>query len=127
MLVAGFLAVVLISFYAANHISQDEAWQEFVKGLGFFGIVATGFVAGVNLIIPLHTGVFGPLFLSAGNSYWVVVLGFTIGTTVADSLGYVFGKLGRSYSKDQNKKFLYSKKLKDYTTTLPTRINSRCK
>lgn len=103
-----FLSIFILltggGFYVANLVTQSTILQEAVQNMGILGIVATAFVTGFNIFVPIFPASFAPIFLSAGASYLTVVIGFTIGSSLADSIAYFIGKLGRVYSEDNHPK-----------------------
>lgn len=98
LFVLGLLTVTVTAFYFANTVTENAHLQERVRDLGFLGIIATAFFSSLNVIFPVHPATFAPIFFSSGATYFTVVAGYAIGSTVADSLGYVIGRWGRSYS-----------------------------
>lgn len=94
-----FLAVLLIglALYATSYITDHPETQEIIASLGYPGVVILAILAGLNLAIPIHAATFVPLFLSAGLSLPLIIVALVIGTTIADSIGYIIGRFGRRH------------------------------
>lgn len=107
-----FLALAAGAFYLASVVTQNEELQMVVSELGVAGIIISAFLAGLNTFIPVHIATLAPLFMESGASYLTVVLCFTLGASLADSVSYFIGRLGRKYSQNNDPKF--SKKIEGF-------------
>jgi hypothetical protein len=87
------LALTGTAFYLATIITSDPTWQATVRSFGPAGMVLVAFLASLNALIPLPPATFAPIFLSAGSS-------------LADSVSYVLGRLGRKYTADHHPKLV---------------------
>ncbi len=96
--ILAFVFITIGAFFLAENITENEAVRDFVRGLGVFGVILTGIVTGLNAFVPIPPATFAPLFLEADLPRWLVIGGFVIGTTIADSIGFLLGLLGRSYA-----------------------------
>jgi len=75
--IMAFLAITIGAFFLAETITENETIRDFV---------------------PIPPATFAPLFLEAGMSTFMIIGGFIIGTTIADSIGFMIGWLGSSYT-----------------------------
>lgn len=98
LIVLVFLAFTASAFFLADSITQNSRVGEFVRDLGVLGVILTGLVTGLNAFAPIPPATFAPLFLEADIPRWMVIGGFVIGTTIADSIGFLLGRLGSSYA-----------------------------
>lgn len=98
IVIFAFLAVTLGAFILAESITENEALRDLIKKLGIFGIVFVGLLGGLNAFVPVPPATFAPLFLEAGMSELFIVIGFAVGTYIADSTGFLLGWLGSSYA-----------------------------
>jgi len=96
--IAAFALITISAFFLAESINEDESIRRFVQQLGIFGVVLVGVVGGLNAFVPIPPATFAPLFLEADMSYLLIIGGFTLGTTFADSLSYLLGWVGSSYA-----------------------------
>lgn len=99
------LAAILGAFIAAEGIRDSTSAQALVEQFGVFGITTIAFIAGLNLIVPIHAATFTPIFLSAGFSIVVIILAMVIGTTVADIVSYLFGRWSKHKTSIRYKTF----------------------
>ncbi|MEX0917650.1 MAG: hypothetical protein WDZ93_00685 [Candidatus Paceibacterota bacterium] len=97
-ILAAGAALTAGAFYAANAVTENEMLKAFVVNAHIFGAIVIAFISGLNFIVPVPPATFAPIFLEAGVSMYIVVAGFVIGTTLADSLGYFFGWVGKRYA-----------------------------
>jgi len=89
-----FLVVTLLAFSAADLVSERADLQALVQQFGFGGIVFLALVGGLNLFVPVPAATFTPVFMEAGFSMLLIITGLVIGTTIADTVGYLIGRLG---------------------------------
>lgn len=104
-LALAFLIITIGAFFLAESITQNDSMRSFVQSLGIFGVVLVGLATGLNALVPIPPATFAPLFLEAGLSEWVVIIGFVVGTTTADSLSFLLGWFGSGYAKDHYPNF----------------------
>jgi len=100
------LAIFFFGFLAADAIQDNEILTEYIASFGYAGILLTGFIAGLNLIVPISATAFAPLFLTTGFSLPEIILWLVIGTTAADLLAYYLGTLGKGYVKKSESKIV---------------------
>lgn len=96
--IMAFLAITIGAFFLAETITENETIRDFVQSLGILGVILVGLVGGLNAFVPIPPATFAPLFLEAGMSTFMIIGGFIIGTTIADSIGFMIGWLGSSYT-----------------------------
>ena len=98
MVLIAFVLITSVSFYLAGIISENQNWHEMIQSLGLIGIILVSIVTGLNAFVPIPPATFAPIFLEVGVPSYVVIGGFVIGTTIADSIGFYIGTLGRNYA-----------------------------
>lgn len=94
------MAITALAFYIASLIQSDPYLQAALESWGIIGALLVSFVASLNAFIPIPPAAFAPIFISAGLSYTTVIITFAIGASLADSVSYLLGSLGRDYTKD---------------------------
>lgn len=75
----------------AGHVENNENVQKLIASFGPIGILITGFIGGLNLIVPVPATAFIPVFSAAGFGQFVIIAMLVIGTTTADLLSFVIG------------------------------------
>ena len=100
----GFFALCLIglAFYAATIVEANGTVREFVAQFGILGILIVAFISGLNILIPLHAATFTPIFTQAGFNLPTIIAAFTLGTLMADLVGYGIGVWGRHATKERH-------------------------
>jgi len=88
-------AVASGAFLIAEYTLTHTEFQNQVASFGYLGITILAMVAGLNVIVPIPAATFTPVFTAAGLTLPLIVLSLTIGTLLADFIGYAFGKLSR--------------------------------
>lgn len=106
-LVAGTALVVFawLGFWLASIIDNNPVWREFIQNYGVIGMLTVSIFAGLNPFVPVPPATFAPTFLAGGFTYLTIVFFYTIGTTIADSIGFLLGKLGRQTVEVRYPKF----------------------
>ncbi len=94
-LVAVLLTVASGALFFAEHLLRNPDLQAEVASLGYFGVIVIATIAGLNVILPIPAVAFTPIFTAAGMSLFGIILALTIGTLIADFIGYVFGRVSR--------------------------------
>lgn len=93
-----FILIVFIgALFFADWITSNSAAQDLVEQFGYLGILVIAFITGLNLIIPVPAAAFVPIFTAAGYSLPEIIITVVIGTTIADSVGYLIGMYGRRH------------------------------
>jgi membrane protein DedA with SNARE-associated domain len=93
------LIAFALSLLFALYVKESAVAQEIIQRFGYVGVMVIAFIGGFNLLIPVPISTFSPIFLAAGLSVPGVILSLTLGTSVADFLSYILGRVGRSYSQ----------------------------
>ncbi len=88
--------VATIAFLIAAEILQNPAMQALVVSFGYVGITAFATIAGLNVIVPIPAATFTPVFTAGGLALPGIILALTLGTLLADFIGFAFGKLSRA-------------------------------
>lgn len=104
--------LILGAVYFSKYLDTNETLKYLVHESGYLGVLLAGVIGGLNFIIPVPAILFMPIFLSAGLNLWLVVLFITVGATLADSLSYIFGSVGRDIVVEPNSKLF--NKLEEY-------------
>ena len=86
------LAVLTGTFFLADFISQSETAQRVIATMGYPGVLLVAFISGISAVSPIPPGAFVPLFTSAGLWLPLIIAMLILGTTLADFIGYFFGK-----------------------------------
>ena len=92
-----FLFLVSLALFAASYLEHHPALQSTVLQLGYPGILAIATIAGLNIFVPVPAASLVPLFTTAGLYLPFIVICLTIGTVLADFIGYRFGRCSSSY------------------------------
>lgn len=88
--------VATLALLAAEAIINNPALQALVLSFGYLGIVGVAMVAGLNVIVPIPAATLTPIFTAGGLALPGIILALTIGTLLADFIGFAFGKLSRA-------------------------------
>ncbi len=89
------VSIITSAFYLADFISTNEATRELVEHYGVFGMIAVGFVGGLNLFVPVPAASFTPIFIAANFTLVTIIVSLVLGTVLADLVGYQIGKWGK--------------------------------
>lgn len=89
------MIIVTVALLLAEAVQNSPELQESIAGLDYFGVTLLAIVAGLNVFIPLPAGTFAPIFVEAGLWMPFIIVALTLGTIIADYIGYVFGRWGR--------------------------------
>lgn len=87
-------AVALI-FYFSQFAKESEFVRNFVQSYGYFGVFVISIISGFNLAVPIPAVAFLPLFIEFGMDFWTTIILIAIGVTLADSLAYFVGRVGK--------------------------------
>lgn len=92
-----FVLVVVGAFVLADYVTKSEIAQQIVSQFGYLGVIALAIIAGLNVLVPVPAATFTPVFLAAGLWLPFIILTLTLGTLIADLIGYWFGSWSREY------------------------------
>lgn len=87
------LVFAAVSVWFAT-VEPDGALEEWVFRYGYIGFFGAAFLGGLNFAIPSFHLAFIVPFLNVGLEIWALVILGALGTTLADSVGYVLGHSG---------------------------------
>lgn len=89
------VAVIVVGFWAAAFVSGNEMIKDFVAQYGYFGLFSLSILSGFNLAVPIPIAAFLPVFIISGLDFWTSILIMAVGTTIADTIAFQLGRVGR--------------------------------
>lgn len=92
-----FLLIVSLALFAASYLEEHPDLQSVVANFGYPGIILIATIAGLNVIVPVPAASFVPVFTTAGLYLPFIILSLTIGTVLADFIGYRFGRWSSTF------------------------------
>lgn len=95
-LLSALLGVVAAALFVAQAIESNPELQIAIASWGYLGVVLLGVIAGLNVLIPLPAASFAPAFIAAGLWLPFIIIALTIGTIIADFIGFAFGRWSRA-------------------------------
>jgi membrane protein YqaA with SNARE-associated domain len=108
--VLALMAVLVVvaggALFFAEYLLRHPDLQAQVASLGYVGVVVIATIAGLNVLLPIPAVAFTPIFTAAGLSLAGIILALTIGTLLADFIGYVFGRISRDTLIHKYPKFI---------------------
>ncbi|MES2749678.1 MAG: hypothetical protein V4668_02855 [Patescibacteria group bacterium] len=111
------LGVVILALFAADTITRSTEIQSFIGNLGYVGVILVAIIGGLNIFVPIPAVTLTPIFTASGLSLPLIILSLTVGTLIADYIGYLFGTVSRSYLFNQYPKIISW--LEEKVTTRP--------
>lgn len=97
-LVGLVLVVVLVgALFAAEAVEQNDLAQELVQRFGYSGVALLAVIAGLNALVPIPAATFVPVFLAGGLILPLIAAALTIGTIIADLIGFYLGRFGSRF------------------------------
>ncbi len=100
---SGTLAVLLfglllvVSFWAAEQLRTEPSLQQTILRFGYPGIILVSIIAGLNVIVPFPAASLVPIFTTAGLYLPFIILCLTLGTVIADYIGFRFGRFSSNH------------------------------
>ena len=90
------LALILVlAFWVSGIVKDSEFVSNLIRRFGYIGIFFVAVVTGFNLVVPIPAIAFLPIFVASGlNTVWTIIV-LAAGMTMADCMGYLFGKAGQ--------------------------------
>ena len=85
----------------ASYVLDNAEAQALIQKYGYLGVLIIAIIGGLNFLVPIPAPTFTPIFLAGGLSLPWIIVWLVIGTTIAELLGFGFGKLGKLYVTDQ--------------------------
>lgn len=95
-IVSAFVLLVVGALFLAQFVSTNVTAQNLIADAGYLGIVIIAIIAGLNAIVPIPAATFTPLFTVAGLSLPLIIASLVIGTVIADTIGFSFGRWSRT-------------------------------
>ncbi len=89
------------AFYVTQYIESHAEAQALLTDFGYPGALLLAFVFGISAVIPVPPGSFAPAFVAAGLSLPIIIVMLTLGTTLADLVGYYLGQHSREFIKER--------------------------
>lgn len=99
VLVSLITTLIFSSYFLTKYVISDTAAQLFVQEFGYIGILIISFITGLNMISPVPSTTFTPIFTAGGISIFTVIIISVIGTMLANLLSYAIGILGHDFTK----------------------------
>jgi len=95
--ILGIILVLVLTgaFFAADYVRSSPSASAFIAQFGYGGVILLATIAGLNVFIPVPSASFVPIFTEVGLWLPGIILSLTIGTIIADYIGFVFGHWGR--------------------------------
>ncbi len=87
--------VASIALFMAEAVLRNPELQRSIVSFGYVGVTLFATIAGLNVIVPIPAATFTPVFTAGGLTLSGIILALTIGTLLADFIGFAFGKLSR--------------------------------
>lgn len=105
-------AIWIAALFLAEYVAQNGLAQNLVNQFGYAGIVVVAIISGLNILVPVPAAAFVPIFTAAGLYLPFIIIALVIGTTIADAVGYYFGRWSREFVEDHYPRtFLHIKSL----------------
>jgi len=89
------LFVIVLAIWASWIIRDNEFVSGLINKFGYAGIFLVAVVSGFNLVVPIPTVSFFPVFLASGLNSFVLIMVISGGMALADFVGFLLGKTGR--------------------------------
>lgn len=105
---AVLVAVVVIGFWAAAFVSGNEVVQSFVATYGYAGLFPLAILSGFNLAVPIPLAAFFPVFMVSGLDFWMSIMIIAAGMTIADTVAFQLGRVGRQMMGKKPGRFVAS-------------------
>jgi membrane protein YqaA with SNARE-associated domain len=115
-IVGAFVLLIIFAgiFFLAQEFTESSTIQLLILDFGYVGVVITGVIGGLNTFVPIPAASFTPLFVAAGLYLPLIILMLTIGTLIADYVGFALGHVSREMVKlKQPKIFSFFLNLKE--------------
>jgi len=110
-----FVAVLFAgSIWVAGYVAENDLAQDLVEQFGYLGVFLLAIIGGFNLVVPFPAAALSPIFLSTDLSVVGIIFTLALGTTLADSISYAVGILGRKHWEiEEHPYFLKFKTFRD--------------
>ena len=90
------ILVVVLAFWVSGTVKDSDFVSDLIRKFGYVGIFLIAVVSGFNLAVPIPAISFLPVFLASGLNVFTVIAVIAAGMTLADFIGYLLGKAGRT-------------------------------
>lgn len=118
--IAVVVAVIVLAIWLGILAKENEFIQNAVLNYGYIGVFFLSIVSGFNIIVPIPIAAFFPLLIASGLNQWITILVVAVGTTVADTLSYLIGRIGRQLMSPRTEQTLERfEKMKSRARYLP--------
>jgi membrane protein YqaA with SNARE-associated domain len=122
--IRNIIAVVflfLFAFWLTEIVTQNDSIQSLVARFGYVGVFIVALISGFNVVIPVPTISFLPVFLQSGLQFTPLIIIITLGMTMADLASYYIGQKGRGVldKKEESKILMHLQTLKTRHQWLP--------
>ena len=96
-----------------GYLAQGSSYiQDLIVRGGYLGIFLFSIANGFNIIVPVIPASFLPAIATSGLDIRFVIFLFILGTTLADSVGFLLGRAGHAYTSKERKIVAYFEDLK---------------
>jgi membrane protein YqaA with SNARE-associated domain len=99
LIVLLFVLIITAALFAASYLEQHPNLQSSIVQFGYPGIIIISIIAGLNVIVPVPAASLVPVFTTAGLYLPFIILCLTLGTLIADFIGYRFGRWSSGFVK----------------------------
>ncbi len=89
------LAAMVAAFFLADYVRESSTAQMLVERFGYLGMLGLSIISGLNLFVPIPAATFTPIYTAAGFPLYGIIITLVVGTTLADSIGYLIGRGGK--------------------------------
>ncbi|GMQ95161.1 MAG: hypothetical protein BMS9Abin13_273 [Patescibacteria group bacterium] len=89
------IGVVILAVWLGLLARENIFIQGVVSSYGYGGVFLVSIISGFNIVVPVPTAAFFPLFAVSGLNPWLTVFVIAVGVTLADAASYFVGKFGR--------------------------------
>jgi len=102
--VGAVIVIFLFVLWLAQFAKDSESVRELVFTFGYPGIFVISLISGFNILVPIPASSFVPLFFESGLNIWITIVIMTLGLTIADLIGFIIGRVGRTVTSSWNNK-----------------------
>ena|SRR3989338_947624 len=107
--VIGLFVVIFLAFQLADLAGENESVRTIVRNYGLVGIFMVSVLSGFNFVVPIPAVAFLPLFVASGLSFWPAIFVIALGVSLADSIAFLIGRVGRQIFHNPFEKKVFSK------------------
>lgn len=95
------IAVLVCVFYFAQRLEENAQAVAFIEQFGYTGVLIIAIITGLSAFLPVPAATFVPIFTAAGLLLPLITLMLIIGTTIADVIGYLIGRVSKGIVEDE--------------------------